>query len=165
MDRKVKQMKTLLMTLSTTCLCAHIFASQTYMWASIPSTTEPHAEVSTNVALHVNTERLMEFRLRVAATNTISNEIVVAVGGDANGDGDLSLNEVAFAFCYDCGERKIVNYGTQEIATIAQDTIASRRKDFNPAWDLAKVVKRGPGDMEETITETVENLKFEIRLR
>jgi len=158
-------MKTLLMTLSTTCLCAHVFASKTYTWNSIPSATEPHAEVSTNVALHVNAERLMEFRLKVTAMNTSSNEVIVAVGNDRNNDGDLSLDEAAFAFCYDCGERKLVNYTTQEVTELAADTISIKRKYFDPGWNLAKVVKRGPGDMGETITETIENLKFEIRLR
>jgi len=51
------------------------------------------------------------------------------------------------------------------VTDVNATTIAIRRKHFDPSWNVAKVVRRGPGNMGETITETVENLKFEIRLR
>ncbi len=158
-------MKKLTLTLTTLQLALHACAAGICVWPRLPEASEAHTEVSTNVTLGVNLDRLMAYQLKLEAVNITSNEVIVAVGSDSNGDGDLSLDEAAFAFCYDCGVRSIVNYLTKEVTVIGADTIAIRRRDFDPAWNLAKIIKRGPGEVEETITETVENLKFEIRLR
>lgn len=42
--------------------------------------------------------RLDESALRIDASNCISNEVLVAVGHDADDDDDLSFDETAFVF-------------------------------------------------------------------
>ena len=91
--------------------------------------------------------------------------MLVAIGHDADEDGDLSFEETAFVFGNDCGERYLVNHQTGRVFTGMGDTVAINHRFFNQAWNLAKVVKRGVGAVGETITEIVENKRFSIRIR
>ncbi|MBR4259519.1 MAG: hypothetical protein IKQ17_10855 [Kiritimatiellae bacterium] len=127
--------------------------------------TLPDAEVSTNVSLQAyRPESLQEFSLRLQTGNCSSNEVLVAIGHDADGDGDLSFDETDFVFGCDCGERYLVDYAAQRVFDRIGDTIRIRHRHFNPAWDLAKVIKRGEGDVGETIMVSVETKAFLIRL-
>ncbi len=140
-------------------------ADSALVFPQLPAGTLPDTEVATNVAMSVDTEKLREFSLSIAASNITSNEVIVAVGCDENNDGDMSLDEAAFAFGYDCGTRYFVDYGAQSVAEGVGETIKINRKQFDPRWNLAKIVKRGLGDVGESVTETVETVKFVIKLR
>ena len=63
-------------------------AAKLYEWPQLPMGTLPDSEVSTNVTLHVNMSRLDEFSLCIEASNCVSNEVLVAIGHDADEDGD-----------------------------------------------------------------------------
>ena len=78
-------------------------ADKVYEWPQLPPGTMPDTEVSTNIALHVNSERLESFGLSIQVEGGATNEVLVAVGHDADGDGDLSFGETAFVFGRDCG--------------------------------------------------------------
>ena len=55
-----------------------------------------------------------------------------------------------------------------ESGTVSADapaTVTIRARNFNPAWNMAKVVKRGEGNIGETVTTTVERGCFAIRIR
>ncbi len=158
-------MKQTLYILFAACMARGAYAAKVHTLPSLPPSTAPHCEVSTNIPLCVNMDRLRIFSLRIAADNIASNELFVAVGCDGNEDGDLSLDEAVFGVSYDCGTRQLVNYVTQEVTTITQDTIAIKRGDFNPNWNLVKIIKRGRGEIGETISTNEETLKFEIKLR
>ena len=134
-------------------------------WPQLPEGTLPDTEVSTNVALQVDVARLQSFQLRLQAESCASNEVVVAVGCDANGDGDLSFDEAAFAFGCDCGVRYFANYATGAALEGVGDTLVVGRRFFDPTWNLAKVVKRGGGAVGEVVTETVENQRFVLIFR
>ena len=140
-------------------------AATEYAWPQLPEGTLPDTEVSTNVVLHVNAARLQSFRLRLQAESCVSNEVVVAVGCDADGDGDLSFDEAAFAFGCDCGVRYFANYETGAALEGVGDTLVVGRRFFNPTWNLAKVVKRGCGAVGEVVTETVENKSFTLFIK
>lgn len=140
-------------------------AAREYAWPQLPEGTLPDTEVSTNVVLHVNAARLQSFRLRLQAESCVSNEVVVAVGCDADGDGDLSFDEAAFAFGCDCGVRYFANYETGAALEGVGDTLVVGRRFFNPTWNLAKVVKRGCGAVGEVVTETVENKSFTLFIK
>ena len=60
--------------------------------------------------------RLDEFALRIMASNCASNEVLVAVGHDADYDGDLSFDETAFVFGIDCGGRYLADYAARRRA-------------------------------------------------
>ena len=146
---------------STLTLCA----AKEYEWPQLPDGSLPDSEVSTNVTLHVNMSRLDEFALRIEAANCVSNEVLVAIGHDADEDGDLSFDETAFVFGIDCGSRYLADYAAGRVLDDVDETLRISHRDFDPSWNLAKVVKRGTGSIGEVVTETVENKSFVIRLR
>ena len=141
-------------------------AAKVYEWPQLPDAALPDTEVVTNVALRVNVERLDVFSLKLEIDGTgAASEVLVAVGHDADENGDLSFEETAFVFGCDCGERYLVNHQTGRVFTGLGDTVAVSYRHFDPGWNLAKVVKRGEGAVGETVTEIVENKRFSIRIR
>jgi hypothetical protein len=125
----------------------------------------PNTEVSTNLPLHVKAEKLREFALTLNAASCASNEVLVAIGCDADGNGDLSFDETAFVFGCDCGERYLVDYVSGTVDDTVGETVVVGWRSFDPAWNMAKVVKRGAGTVGETIVETVLNKRFDITIR
>ena len=77
----------------------------------------------------------------------------------------MSFNEADFAFGSDCGERYLADYRTQTIVSTSSSSVTINKKDFNPNWNLAKIIKRGLGEVGEEITETVENVQLTITIR
>lgn len=141
-------------------------AAKTIMLPQLPDGVLPDTEIVTNIPLRVNAERLDVFSLKLEIDGTSSeSEVLVAVGHDADENGDLSFEETAFVFGCDCGERYFVNHQTGQVFTGVGDTVAINHRYFDPAWNLAKIVKRGEGAVGETITEMVENKRFSIRIR
>ena len=144
----------------STCVAAE------YEVPRLPSGTLPDTEVSTNVALQAYIpESHQAFSLRLQAGNCSSNEVLVAVGHDADGDGNLTFEETDFVFGCDCGERYLVDYAAQRVFEGVGDTICIKHRNFNPAWNVAKVIKRGEGDVGEVVTVTVETKVFSLILK
>ena len=158
-------MKKFIVAVLAAWLALDVCADKVYEWPQLPAGTMPDTEVSTNIALHVNAERLESFSLSIQVENGAASEVLIAVGHDADEDGDLSFGETAFVFGSDCGSEYLVNYLTASAFDDVGDTITIARRDFDPAWNLAKVVKRGSGAIGESITEAVVNQRFSIHIR
>ena len=156
-----KTISALIATLAASAACA----ANSFTWPQLPEGTLPDTEVSTNVALHVNSQKLERFTLTLETSCCTSNEVLVAIGCDSDGNGDLSFDEAAFAFGSDCGEQYLADYRTQTIFTNSGSSVIIGKKNFNPSWNLAKIIKRGLGEVGEEITETVENVQFTITIR
>ena len=109
--------------------------------------------------------RLDEFALRIEAANCVSNEVMVAIGHDADEDGDLSFDETAFVFGIDCGSRYLADYAAGRVLDDVDETLRISHRDFDPSWNLAKVVKRGEGEVDAVVTEGIENKSFSIRIQ
>ena len=146
-------------------LAPTVCAGAEYLLPQLPDGVIPNAEVSTNLTLHVKSERLMEFGLTLNAGSCVSNGVLVAIGCDADGDGDLSFEETAFVFGYDCGERYLVDYVSGAVDDTVGETVVVGWRSFDPAWNMAKVVKRGAGTVGEAVVETVLNKRFDITIR
>lgn len=140
-------------------------AAKVYDWPQLSEGTLPDTEVATNIPLRVNAERLDVFSLRLQVSDETASEVLVAVGHDADENGDLSEDETAFVFGDDCGERYLVDCQKGIVADVTVDMVSIGHRHFNPVWDLAKVVKRGPGSVGETVSEIIEDKTFSIRLR
>ena len=63
-------------------------------------------EASTNLVFAPLQEDTRHYRLKFSGDFSPSNDLEVAFGGDANGDGDLSPEETEARFGVDCGEKK-----------------------------------------------------------
>ena len=157
------------MLLTTLFAAAHlalmVCTAAEYPLPQLPDGVMPNTEVTTNLLLHVKAERVREFGLTLNAGNCVSNEVLVAIGCDADGNGELSFEETAFVFGCDCGERYLVDYVSGTVDDTVGETVVVGWRSFDPAWNMAKVVKRGAGTVGETIVETVLNKRFDITIR
>ena len=142
-----------------------VCAAAEYTLPQLADGVMPNTEVTTNLLLHVKADRLREFSLTLNAANCASNEVLVAIGCDADGNGDLSFDETSFIFGCDCGERYFVDYVSGMVADDVGETVVVGWRSFDPEWNMAKVVKRGEGTVGETIVETVLNKRFDITIR
>lgn len=158
-------MKKYIIAATAAWLAQEVCAAKVHEWPALPDGTLPDTEVATNIALRVNVERLEVFSLRFQVANGVSNEVLVAVGHDSDGNGDLSFGETAFVFGVDCGERYLVNSRTGRVSEVEGDVLSISHRNFDPEWNLAKVVKRGAGVVGETVAEIVENKHFAIHIR
>ena len=132
---------------------------------SLPEAVRPDAEVSTNIALNVNAARLQTLTLSVAFDSCVTNEVLVAIGADADLDGDLSVDEADIVFGCDCGAWYRANLRTGEIETATTNALVIGKRGFDPAWNLVKIVRRGFGEIGESVGKDEERVRFDIRIR
>ena len=69
----------------------------------LPPSEYADTEVSTNIPIRVNLERLEWMRFALELSPTATNDIEVLIGHDADTNGVLSVEESRIAFGYDCG--------------------------------------------------------------
>ena len=146
-------------------LALSAFAGARVVVLSLPEAVRPDAEVSTNIALNVNAARLQTLTLSVEFESCVTNEVLVAIGADADLDGDLSVDEADIVFGCDCGVWYRADIRTGEIETATTNALVIGKREFDPAWNLAKVVRRGFGEIGETVSVDKERVRFDIRIR
>ena len=69
----------------------------------LPPSEFADTEVSTNFAFAIDRAMMTRIEFTVALDATPTNNVEVAIGTDGNGDGNLSVEEAAYTFGYDCG--------------------------------------------------------------
>ena len=151
-------------------LYAGVFAAATAFAGSVHQLPMPppsgfvDTEASTNVVFAPLLEDTRQYRLKFSGDFTPSNNLEVAFGGDANGDGDLSPEETEARFGVDCGEgfaevgRGLRSAPEMEGAN-SIPAVAERRalplhltRDQQARWNLMKVTRRGFFSGEPTVT-------------
>ena len=142
----------------------------------LPQSAFADTEVSTNVAFAVERPAMTRIEFTVALDATPTNNVEVAIGTDANNDGNLAVEEAAYVFGYDCGawfcrardENKIesstVNLNLQPQPRLSHIFILKRRQ-LDTAWNLVKVTRRGCGATCELVEAKGRKpgLKLEVR--
>ena len=146
-------------------LALAVHASARLVVPSLPGATAPDAEECTNIVLNVNVARLQTLTIAVAFDSCVTNEVLVAIGADADLDGDLSMDEADIVFGCDCGAWYRADLRTGEIETAATNAHVIGKREFDPAWNLVKVVRRGFGEIGETVSVDKERVRFDIRVR
>ena len=86
-----------------------MFAARGVNVAQLPDSEFADTEVVTNIALSISLEDISRLRFAVDLQASPSNNVEVAIGHDADGDGHLSLDETSFTIGYDCGEWFVLN--------------------------------------------------------
>ena len=131
----------------------------------------PNTEVATNLVLRIDVAKTERLVFTIEADNSPSNSLSVAVGRDANGDGDLSLEEADVVFGFDCGEWFEARTANGAVASeavqggrISRD-IAFHDKAIFGEWNLAKVVKRGLGEIDERVVSDIRRTHFSLIFR
>ncbi|MBR3922168.1 MAG: hypothetical protein IKJ45_03590 [Kiritimatiellae bacterium] len=141
------------------------FAGTRVVVPSFPEAVAPDAEVCTNLVLNVDVTRLWALTIAVAFDSCETNEVLVAIGADADGDGDLSVDEADIVFGCDCGAWYRADLRTGEIETATTNALVIGKRQFDPAWNRLKVVRRGFGEIGESVGKDEERVRFDIRIR
>ena len=133
--------------------------------AALPDAAFPDTEVSTNFTIAVGAvaNRKLVFALELQASP--SNNVEVAIGCDADGDGHLSLEESGLTVGYDCGEWFVRSAAKDAVTSaVVSDAGTFRRvyevrsRHVDPSWNLVKVTRRGVGVANENVAvELVES--------
>jgi len=131
----------------------------------LPAPSSFDAEVSTNIALNVNASRLERLSCSIALEACATNEVLFAIGHDLDSDGNLTFGEAALVFGCDCGSWYRADLRTGETFAPATNALVIGKREFDPSWNLAKVVRRGTGDPGETVFIDEEHVRFSIRVR
>ena len=162
---KYPQMKFAATVLVALLVHASAFAGARVVVSSLPEAVTPDAEVCTNIALNVNAARLQTLTIAVAFDSCATNEVLIALGADADLDDDLSVDEADIVFGCDCGAWYRADLRTGEIETATTNALVIGKRQFDPAWNRLKVVRRGFGEIGESVEKDEERVRFDIRIR
>ena len=140
--------------------------------SNLPSAEFADTEVSTNIAFAVERPAMTRIEFSVALDATLTNNVEVAVGTDANVDGTLSVEESAYAFGYDCGTRFARRAGVAGLGSWAglgggrvERTLVLKRRQLDTAWNLVKVTRRGCGAVCELVEANGRKPGFKLEAR
>jgi len=132
---------------------------------SLPEAAYADTEASTNIPLRVNAAAIQSLTLSVSFDSCETNEVLVAIGADCDNDGDLSLDEAALVYGYDCGAWYRADLRTGATGAADGNGLVIGKGEFDPTWNLVKAVRRGADEMGESVSVDVEKVRFDIRIR
>ena len=141
--------------------------------APLPSSEYADTEVSTNMSFVVDRSAMTRIDFTVALDATPTSNVEVAIGTDANGDGNLSVEESAHVFGYDCGkwfERNregavSIGTGCPTLSARIEKTFVLKRRQLDTAWNLVKVTRRGCGASCELVKVVGRRPGFMLEVR
>ena len=122
---------------------------------TLPQSEYADTEVSTNIPFEVSFDTMSRVNFALSLDASPSNSVEVSIGGDANGDGNLSPEEAAYTFGFDCGrwfkrdavldEVKVIGEGEQWTGLSSRVTrmFTLKKRTLDEAWNLIKVTRRG----------------------
>ena len=126
---------------------------------------EPDAEAVTNVSVQLCHERLKSYTAIISFESNQTNEVLIALGRDANADGDLAFDEADLVFGCDCGSWYSADLRTGETIAANTNALTIGRSAFSPLWNRAKLIRRGGGESVATFSLDVENTRFDMMIR
>ena len=140
--------------------------------SDLPSAEFADTEVSTNIAFVVDRSIMTRIEITVALDATPTNNVEVAIGTDGNGDGNLSVEESAYVFGYDCGTWFARSAGLGGLESLGglgvgrvEKTFVLKMRKLNTAWDTVKVTRRGCGAVCELVKAEGRKPGFKLEVR
>ena len=137
----------------------------------LPAPYYADTEVSTNFAFSVGEGQNRGIAFTVELQATPSNNVEVAIGVDADGNGCLSADESELCAGYDCGTWFVRSAAQDAVTTedvadsgVFRRTHRIRARRVNPLWNLVKVTRRGRGAAAESISVEMIEQGFKVRL-
>ena len=154
--------------------CMSISASGVTV-SALPQSEYADTEVSTNIAFVVERPAMTRIEFTVALDATPTNNVEVAIGTDANSDGNLAVEEAACTFGYDCGrwfKREGELFDCSDCSIVRLDaegrvekTFVLKRRQLDTAWNLVKVTRRGCGATCELVKAEGKLPGFKLEVR
>ena len=136
-----------------------LFAAFSVTVGELPPCDYADTECSTNFQVAVDFATMSRFEFSLALDASPNNAVEVAIGTDADGDGNLSVEETAYVFGYDCGTwfERTTETSTETRtpvgnATRLERTFILNRRKVRACWNMTKVTRRGFGTFGESAT-------------
>ena len=104
----------------------------------LPQWETADTEVSTNCPFAVEKANVKHLRVELDCIGTLSNNVQVAFGRDANTNGVLEVGETGFAVSWDCGVWVLRDSGTNEWCAASVTTNAQKSLTFDLGVARAK---------------------------
>ena len=150
--------------------------------SELPPSEFADTEVSTNIAFVVDRSMMTRIEFTVELDATPTNNVEVAIGTDGNGDGNLSVEEAAYVFGYDCGtwfersqsksEVEVEEWNPNLHCTtttpdygLSSHTFILKKRQLDTAWDTVKVTRRGCGAACELVKAEGRKPGFKLEVR
>ena len=140
--------------------------------SALPQSEYADTEVSTNIAFAVERPAMTRIEFTVALDATPTNNVEVAIGTDANSDGNLAVEEAAYVFGYDCGTWFARSAGLEGLGSLeglgggrVEKTFVLKRRQLDTAWNLLKVTRRGCGSSFELVEAKGRKPGFKLEVR
>ena len=144
--------------------------------SELPPSEFADTEVSTNIAFVVERPAMSRIEFTVALDATPTNNVEVAIGTDVNVDGNLSVEESAYVFGYDCGTWFCRDRDKNRIEDTSLDldlrprprlshTFILKKRQLDTAWDTVKVTRRGFGAACELVKAEGRKPGFKLEVR
>ena len=138
----------------------------------LPQSAFADTEVSTNIVFVVERPAMTRIEFTVALDATPTNNVEVAIGTDANSDGNLAVEEAAYVFGYDCGAWFARSAGLEGLGSLeglgggrVEKTFVLKRRQLDTAWNLVKVTRRGCGFACELVEANGRKPGFKLEVR
>ena len=144
--------------------------------SELPPSEFADTEVSTNIAFVVERPAMSRIEFTVALDATPTNNVEVAIGTDVNVDGNLSVEESAYVFGYDCGTWFCRDRDKNRIEDTSVDldlrprprlshTFILKRQKLDTDWNTVKVTRRGGGASCELVKAEGRRPGFMLEVR
>ena len=138
----------------------------------LPQSAFADTEVSTNIVFVVERPAMTRIEFTVALDATPTNNVEVAIGTEANSDGNLAVEEAAYVFGYDCGAWFARSAGLEGLGSLeglgggrVEKTFVLKRCQLDTAWNLVKVTRRGCGAVCELVEANGRKPGFKLEVR
>ena len=141
---------------------------------SLPQSGYADTEVSTNMPFVVSLDSMSRLEFALSLDSSLTNSVEVSIGTDADGDGNLSLDETDYTVGCRCGawfQRDAVRDSEVEIAGGGGDgqrmerLFVLKKRKLDPAWNLVKVTRRGIAEIGEVVLVEGKRHGFAVEVR
>ena len=144
---------------------------------TLPQSEYADTEVSTNIPFEVSFDTMSRMNFSISLEASPSNSVEVSIGEDANGDGNLSPEEAAYTFGFDCGrwftrdaakdeETDVpAPRGEDAAGTVVERTFVFKRRMMDERWDMVKVTRRGVAEIGEVALVEGRKPGFAVEVR
>ena len=127
---------------------------------TLPQSEYADTEVSTNIPFAVSFDAMSRMNFSISLDASPSNCVEVSIGEDANADGNLSPEEAAYTFGFDCGRWYVRDADRDEERGMGDEagerrierTFLLKKRRMDEAWNLIKVTRRGKAGVCELAT-------------
>ena len=146
---------------------------------TLPQSEYADTEVSTNIPFEVSFDTMSRVNFSLSLDASPTNCVEVSIGEDANGDGNLSVEEAAGTFGFACG-RWFWRSAADDSETVATDNLGQtvfvtsgraernfilRKRRLDDAWNLVKVTRRGVAAIGEVTLVEGRKPGFAVEVR